>query len=113
MATTLVTNADRMMSSASVLDEGIELTFVDGCSGLIPFSDLPEVAEGGGLENVELPTPYEIVLTTVSGGQSRDPLGLRPPLLRSDLPAANRGSGQARTRESGWGVSESVVRRRV
>ena len=34
--------ADRMMASASVLDEGIELAFVGGCSGLIPFSDPPE-----------------------------------------------------------------------
>ena len=89
MATTLVTNADRMMSSASVLDEGIELTFVDGCSGLIPFSDLPEVAEGGGLKNLELPTPYEIVLITARGDQSEIPWGLRPPLLRSHLPAAD------------------------
>ena len=73
MATTLVKNADRMMASASALDEGIELTFVDGCSGLIPFSDLPEVSEGGGLKNLELPTPYEIVLTTVRGDQSEIP----------------------------------------
>ena len=73
MATTLVKNADRMMASASALDEGIELTFVDGCSGLIPFSDLPEISEGGGLKNLELPTPYEIVLTTVRGDQSEIP----------------------------------------
>ena len=38
MAMTLVKDADRMMASASVLDGGIELTFVDGCSGLIPQS---------------------------------------------------------------------------
>ena len=43
MITTLVQNADRMMSSASALDDGIELTFVDGWSGMMPFSDLPEV----------------------------------------------------------------------
>ena len=73
MSTTLVKNADRMMSSASVLDEGLELTFVDGCSGLIPFSDLPEVAEGGGLKELELPTPYEMILITVNGGQSEIP----------------------------------------
>ena len=73
MATTLVTNADRMMSSASVLDGGIELTFVDGCSGLIPFSELPEVAEGGGLKDLELPTPYEMILVTVDGGHSEIP----------------------------------------
>ena len=73
MATTLVKDADRMMSSVSVLDEGIELVFVDGCSGMIPFSDLPEVAEGGDLKDLELPTPYEMVLTTASGDQSEIP----------------------------------------
>ena len=73
MATTLVKNADRMMASASTLDDGIELTFVDGCSGLIPFTDLPEVAEGGGFRALELPTPYEMILTTVSGERSEIP----------------------------------------
>ena len=73
MVTTLVKNADRMMASASVLDGGIELTFVDGCSGLIPFSDLPEVSEGGGLKDLELPTPYEMILITVSGDRSEVP----------------------------------------
>ena len=73
MITTLVKNADRMMSSASALDEGIELTFVDGCSGLIPFSDLPEVSAGGGLKNLELPTPYEVILITARGDRSEIP----------------------------------------
>ena len=73
MVTTLVKNADRMMSSASVLDGGIELTFVDGCSGLIPFRDLPEVAEGGGLKELELPTPYEMILITADGERSEVP----------------------------------------
>ena len=73
MTTTLVKNADRMMASAAALDEGIELTFVDGCSGMIPFSDLPEVAEGGRLKDLELPTPYEMVLITLSGDQSEIP----------------------------------------
>ena len=73
MATALVKNADRMMASASALDEGVELSFVDGCSGLIPFNDLPEVAEGDGLKYLELPTPYEMILTMVSGGRSEIP----------------------------------------
>ena len=73
MVTTLVKNADRMMSSASVLDEGIELTFVDRCSGMIPFSDLPEVAAGGGLKDLELPTPYEVILITAGGDRSEIP----------------------------------------
>ena len=73
MVTTLVKNADRMMSSASVLEEGIELTFVDRCSGLIPFGDLPEVAAGGGLKDLELPTPYEMILITAVGDRSEIP----------------------------------------
>ena len=73
MIMTLVKNADRMMASASTLDKGIELTFVDGCSGLIPFSDLPESAEGGGLKELELPTPYEMILTMVSGERAEVP----------------------------------------
>ena len=73
MSPALPKNADRMMSSASVLDGGIELTFVDGCSGLIPFGDLPEVAAGGGLKDLELPTPYEAILITANGDQSEIP----------------------------------------
>ena len=73
MITALVKNADRMMSSASVLEEGIELTFVDGCSGLIPFNDLPEVSAGGGLKDLELPTPYEVILITAEGDRYEIP----------------------------------------
>ena len=46
---------------------------MDGCSGLIPFSDLPEVARGVGFRDLELPTPYEMILTTVSGERSEIP----------------------------------------
>ena len=73
MVTTLVKNADRMMSSASVLDDGIELTFVDGCAGMISFSYLPEVAEGGSLKELELATPYEMILITVGRDRSKVP----------------------------------------
>ena len=57
VATTLVKNADRMMCSATLLDNGIELTFADGCAGLIPFSQLPDVVDGGGARQLELPNP--------------------------------------------------------
>ena len=73
MITALVKNADRIMSSTSVLDEGIELTFVDGRSRMSPFSDLPEVAEGNGLKDLELLTPYEVILITVSGDRAEIP----------------------------------------
>jgi DNA-binding XRE family transcriptional regulator len=73
MAATLVKNADRMMSSASALGSGIELSFVDGCSGVIPFADLPEVAAGGGVMEIELPNPYEMVIVMNSGDRSEIP----------------------------------------
>ncbi len=67
MEAVLVNNADRMMLTAAPLEEGIELAFADGCAGLIPFSDLPEVGAGGGVAGLELPNPYEIVVTTDEG----------------------------------------------
>ena len=67
MATVLVANADRMMTTASRRKDGIELTFADGARGLIPFADIPEIGDAGDLESIELPNPYEIVLRSTSG----------------------------------------------
>ena len=67
MEAVLVKNADRMMLTAASMDEGIALTFADGGTGLIPFRDLPEVAEGGGIAGLELPNPYEIVVHMAEG----------------------------------------------
>ena len=41
MDAVLVKNADRMMTSARLLEDGIQLTFADGCNGQIPFADSP------------------------------------------------------------------------
>ncbi len=67
MGAVLVKNADRMMLAAAPLEEGIELAFADGCAGLMPLSALPEVVAGGGVAGLELPNPYEIVVTTGEG----------------------------------------------
>ena len=67
MDAVLVKNADRMMMTASLLEDGIELSFVDGSKGLIPFADVPEIEERGGLSSLELPNPYEMVLETARG----------------------------------------------
>ncbi len=67
MDAVLVRNANRMMTSASLLDGGIELSFADGRGGLIPFSDIPEIRERAALSSLELPNPYEMVLQTTSG----------------------------------------------
>ena len=62
-----VRNANRMMTVASLLENGIELSFADGASGLIPYSALPEVGERAALSALNLPNPYEMVLETAQG----------------------------------------------
>ena len=122
MATTLVKNADRMMASASALDEGVELTFVDGCSGLIPFSDLPEVAEGDGLKDLELPTPYEMILITVSGERSEVPWDFarhycdptyRPRIEAQARQARESLGGRIRERRETAGVTQAELSSRA
>ena len=63
----LVRNANRMMTVASLRDDGIELSFADGFSGLIPYADVPEVGERAAVVSLELPNPYEMVLETGRG----------------------------------------------
>src|SRR5437870_11962555 len=67
MQEVLVANADRMMTAAAAGKDGIHLTFADGCSGVIPFKDLPEVKTGSNLRSLELPNPYELVVTDERG----------------------------------------------
>ncbi len=67
MDVVLVKNANRMMTTASLLDDGIELSFADGFKGLIPYADVPEVKEREGICGLELPNPYEMVLEMAGG----------------------------------------------
>ncbi len=53
-----------MMTVARPLEDGIELSFADGASGPIPYSDLPEIGERTALSTLNLPNPYEIILET-------------------------------------------------
>ena len=69
MDVVLVKNANRMMTAASLLDDGIELSFADGHKGLIPYGEVPEVRSREGISGLELPNPYEMVLRT-AGGES-------------------------------------------
>ena len=69
MDVVLVRNANRMMTTASLLDDGIELSFADGLKGLIPYGEVPEIRTRKGISGLELPNPYEMVLQT-SGGES-------------------------------------------
>lgn len=67
MQAVMVKNADRMMTNAGLLEDGIEMSFADGRSGLIPFADFPEIKARAALSSIELPNPYEMVLETVAG----------------------------------------------
>ncbi len=73
MNAVLVRNAERMMTFASLHEDGVELHFADGCKGLVPFADIPEVRERVVLSGVELPNPYEMILRTVDGEQVEIP----------------------------------------
>ncbi len=56
-----------MMTTAGLRENGVEMSFADGRSGLIPFADLPEVGESAAISSIELPNPYEMVLETADG----------------------------------------------
>ena len=73
MQEVLVKNADRMMTAATLTREGIHLTFADGCTGVIPFPDLPEIKDSANVESLELPNPYELVVTDSGGGRHEIP----------------------------------------
>ena len=64
MTTVRVKNAERMIISVKPAAEGIFATFADGCSGTIPFKELPEVGNLAGIGAIELPNPYEVIFTT-------------------------------------------------
>ena len=62
-----VRNADRMMTHARALQEGVEVVFADGRKGLAPFVDIPEVKGYANLVEVGLPNPYEVILRNRQG----------------------------------------------
>ena len=57
----------RRQTMAAVLDDGIGLTFADGCRGVVPFAELPEAGARPGVSTLELPNPCEVVPTTSPG----------------------------------------------
>ena len=69
MNAVLVKNAHRMMLSAALLEDGIELTFADGCRGLVPFAAIPEITGRSGVSVIDLPNPYEAIILTNEGQQ--------------------------------------------
>lgn len=73
MSAVLVKNADRMMTSVVLHRNGIEVTFADGHSGLVPFVEIPEVNQGNNVASVELPNLYEVILHTKAGDTAELP----------------------------------------
>ena len=57
------------MTAAAPTKDGIRVTFADGCSGAIPFHDLPEIEGPRNVKAIELPNPYELVLTDSGGAK--------------------------------------------
>ena len=64
MTTVKVANADRMIIAVTPGEQGINASFADGYSGIVPFSDIPEIEDPSELNTVELPNLYKIILTT-------------------------------------------------
>lgn len=60
-------HVERMMIRANVTSEGIEVTFADGCNGLIPFAVLPEVGNSSNVINIELPNLYQVNIHALNG----------------------------------------------
>jgi DNA-binding XRE family transcriptional regulator len=58
--------ADRLMNSVRALPKGIEVTFADGRSGVIPFGEIRGI-DGKPLADIKLPSQHEIVLLTTAG----------------------------------------------
>ncbi len=67
MSTVMVAHADRMMARVQPREEGIEVVFVDGCGGVIPFGDIPQIGGLAGLREIELPNAYEVLLRSTKG----------------------------------------------
>ena len=62
----VVKNADRLINSARVLSQGIEITFADGRSGVIPFGNIRGIDQER-LEGIELPSQHELILHATTG----------------------------------------------
>ena len=56
-----VKNADRLINAARVLPHGVEITFADGRSGVIPFDDIRGI-DRERLAGVELPSQHVLIL---------------------------------------------------
>jgi len=72
-STVLVKNADRMITRVSPVVDGLVFRFADGVGGRIPFSELPGIASAADIAELQLPTPYMIVIHNSGGGEIEIP----------------------------------------
>ncbi len=71
--TRLDVSHDQMMTAAVLLDTGVQCTFADGASGVIPSPDVLENAEGVEITGLELPNAYELIVRLSDGRQVEIP----------------------------------------
>ncbi len=62
-----------MMTIASADENGIRVTFADARSGVILFAELPEIGGLSKVKSIELPNPYELVVTDSRGSRHEIP----------------------------------------
>lgn len=69
-------DAKRMMTVAKLNDDGVQLAFADGSTGVIPIEDLPGIKDRASVRGVELPIPFEMALETIRGNRVAVPWDL-------------------------------------
>lgn len=67
MDTVHVGNADWMIGTAVLLEDGIDFWFADGLKVAIPHIEVPEAKARPGSTKLELPNSYRMVLQAVGG----------------------------------------------
>ena len=55
------------MTAASVDRKWIRVTFADEARAVVPFSDVPEIGSIDNLAAIDLPNPYEVILSSKRG----------------------------------------------
>ena len=66
MSTVRVFNVERIIVAVTLGEDGVKASFADGYSGTVPFKSIPEIRDRSRLNAIELPNPYEIVLTATN-----------------------------------------------
>ncbi len=69
----MVKNAERMMLSANIAKQGLEIVFADGKNALIPLEYLDIKDAPKEISRIELPNPYEVVLKLKNGKSDEVP----------------------------------------